>query len=313
MNNVQFTVDDNGHSHHKMAYLIDGQIQTLKIPSAVGDGASPITTTEGVPQSTYRVNGRDFCCSDQRHSVIDVRNEGYQCSDENKALVAHALHKAGLQGNPIALGVTLPWREVYLKTGKMNVERMDSVARHFQQGEMTNLCNQQGYDIRTCKTYPEGLSAFFDWAIDEHGSIERATNVSGPVAVVDIGGSTTDITTVVRDEELGIDHARSNTKRIGVLDAKDQVIAALSGAIYQSTGTNPEVDGGLPLWMVNTAFTTGLCTIGQHTIDLSSEVSAAKRATASQLLSFIKTTIGNPLLYQAVIFVGGGAIVFKEA
>ncbi len=111
MENYIFAVDDNGHSHHKLAYIADGHIQTLKVASVVGDGSSPITDTQGVLQDTYEVGGRRFCCNEQIQNLIDLRNEGYQVSDENKALVAHSLLQAQLPHKPIILGVTLPWRE----------------------------------------------------------------------------------------------------------------------------------------------------------------------------------------------------------
>lgn len=309
---THYAVDDNGHSHHKLAYLEDGVIKTLKKPTAVGDGSSPITNTEGVPQSTYRINGHDFCCSEERQNKIDIRNQGYQSSDENKALVAHALFKAGLQEKPISLGVTVPWREAYSKNGKLNSKRMEEVATHFKTGEMLNLTNGKGYDIQSCTAYPEGLAAFFDWAIGEDGSIDIASSQAGPIAVVDIGGSTTDIATVVSDEELGIDHARSDTKKIGVLNAKEMVNDILVNAIHKETGVDPESDGGIPQRMVESLFLNGSITIGKDIYNLSADVSAVKASIASQLVSFVKTTIGNPLLYEAILFVGGGAIVFED-
>jgi plasmid segregation protein ParM len=307
-----YAVDDNGHSHHKVAYLEDGVIKTLKIPTAVGDGSSPITNLSGISQSTYRINGHNFCCTEHRQTKIDVRNQGYQSSDENKALVAHVLYKAGLQGKPISLGVTVPWREAYSKNGGRNSKRMDEVAAHFKTGEMINLTNGEGYDLQSCTAYPEGLAAFFDWAIGEDGSIDTESSQAGPIAVVDIGGSTTDIATVVSDEELGIDHDRSNTKKIGVLDAKEMVRDILINAIHKSTGVNPESDGGIPERMVESLFAGDPVTIGDVTYNLSDEVREAKASVAAHVVSFVKTTIGNPLLYEAVLFVGGGAIVFEE-
>ena len=313
MSKYIFAVDDNGHSHHKLAYMVEGQIKTLKVPSIVGDGANPITDTNGIPQDTYKVNDRFFCCNSQIQSPIDLRHEGYQAGDENKALVAHTIIQADLPQAPIILGVTLPWRQAFLKDGKPNSRHTKEVAEHFASTDVINLTTNQPITIVKAKPYSEGLSAFFDWGIDEKGSLEAVDKLQGPVAVVDIGGSTTDIITVLGGSSLNLDHSRSDTKKVGVLDAKEQVASALSRALQAQSGINPDTDGGIPDWMLQEVFSSGKIKVGQGIeIDITEQVDKICGNVASQILSFIKTTLGNPLGYQALVIAGGGAIVFKK-
>ena len=312
MNNYLFVVDDNGHSHHKLAYMDDGEIKTLKIPAIVGDGASPITDTDGTPQDTYEVNGRRFCCNTQIQNLIDLRNEGYQISAENKALVGHALSQANLPNKPMILGVTLPWRQAYSTDGKPNTKRIEEVAHHYSTGSIRNLTNNSEISFAKAKPYSEGLSAFFDWGIDNKGSLDAVNALQGPVAVVDIGGSTTDIITVLGGKTLNLDHSRSNTKKIGVLDAKSQVAKAVSQKLVETSSINPDSDGGLPDWMLQNIIETGTFQWGGDKFDVSADVDRIFNSVASQIVSFIKTTLGNPLSYQALIFAGGGAIVFQK-
>lgn len=313
MHNHIFVVDDNGHSHHKLAYMLNGKIETLKIPSIIGDGASQITDTAGTPQDTYQVNGRRFCCNTQIQTQIDLRNESYQISDENKALLGHAIAQAKLPKKPIILGVTLPWRQAYQGSGIPNTKRIEEVGKHYSNGSIINLTNNERISFARAKPYSEGLSAFFDWGIDDNGSLSAVNDLQGPVAVVDIGGSTTDIITVLGGKALNIDHSRSDTKKIGVLDAKRQVSALVSETLEKETGLNPDSDGGIPDWMLQQIIDTGEIQVGADIqINIQEKLDGIFQSVASQIVSFIKTTLGNPLSYQALVFAGGGAIIFKK-
>lgn len=313
MQNHIFVVDDNGHSHHKLAYMLNGQIKTLKIPSIIGDGASQITDTQGIPQDTYQVNGRRFCCNTQIQTQIDLRNEGYQISDENKALLGHAIVQAKLPKKPIILGVTLPWRQAYQGSGTPNTKRIEEVSKHYSNGSIINLTDNDQISFSRAKPYSEGLSAFFDWGIDDNGSLSAVHELQGPVAVADIGGSTTDIITVLGGRALNIDHSRSDTKKIGVLDAKSQVSALVAEKLQKETGVDPDADGGVPDWMLQQIINSGEIKLGSEApIDVQEELDQIFQSVASQIVSYVKTTLGNPLSYQALVFAGGGAIVFKK-
>lgn len=311
--NIIYVVDDNGHSHHKLAAMVDGKIQTWKLPAVVGDGSAGITNVAGDLQDTYDIDGRLFCCNEQIQHRFDIRNESYQHSAENKALVAHSLVNAGLDGKPIALGVTLPWRSAFVKGGSPNKAMLEKVGNFYSSGKIKNMGNGQEIKIVKAKPYAEGLAAFYDWGIGDNGELDRATSTTGPICVIDIGGSTSDIVTLLGGSRLSVDHSRCDTKKIGVLDAKQQMTAKLSHKLRDAGVDGVDADGGIPGWMIEQAFTAGRVAVGAlGEIDMTEELAVIKASVANQITAFIKTTIGNPLSYQVIIFVGGGSIVFGE-
>ena len=88
----------------------------------------------------------------------------------------------------------------------------------------------------------------------------------------------------------------------------------MSDAIREKEGINPDADGGIPDWMLQTVFTSGKVQIGSGgEIDITNDVEAVINSVSDQIITFIKSVIGNPLGYQAIIFIGGGALVFRQA
>ena len=66
--------------------------------------------------------------------------------------------------------------------------------------------------------------------------------------------------------------------------------------------------------MLQTVFTSGKVQIGSGgEIDITNDVEAVINSVSDQIITFIKSVIGNPLGYQAIIFIGGGALVFRQA
>jgi plasmid segregation protein ParM len=310
-----FVADDNGHSHHKIAYFEDGVIKTHKVEAIVGDGSAAITDATGEYQSTYDVDGKHFVCNAQIQKPLQVRNVGYQTAPENKALMAHVIDLAGLSNRPLIVGTTLPWQQCFHADGKANSKEMTRVGEFFCSGENVKILSSNSQlNIVHSKPYVEGLAAFFDWALTNTGEPTTDADMSGPVAVVDIGGSTTEIVTILSGSvKLSIDHSRSGNVKKGVIDAMVQVKSLAEKLIRENSKIDPSSDGGVPDWMVKELFNTGRLRIGQNlTLEAHEDVAKIKSNIAAQLLSFIQTTIGNTLGYQAIIFVGGGSIVFKD-
>ena len=307
-----YLFDDNGHSAHKSAYFDDhDEIQTLKVPTQASSGDNPMTDLNGVPVDTYRVSGQMICCSKERASNLDTRTANYQLSPINKALVAHVVTKAGLQGRAITLGVTVPWGEAFMHgAGNKNTRHLQAVANHYKNGELINLSNNEGFNFESVEAYPEGLSAFFDFMIDHKGNptpLSLATQ--GPVGIIDIGGSTTDVVTIIKGSSITIDHGRSGTNNVGVLDAKK----TLGKAISDGTGGGYSVAGGATSSrVVDAVFDTGFLRSGLEETNFTKALASAKQSVSSQIINYIDATIGSVLDYETLLIVGGGAIVFKN-
>jgi len=306
---ISYVFDDNGNAAHKAAYFDENdEIQTLKCPTQASSGDNPMTDLSGVPVDTYRVSGQVICCSTERASNLDTRTANYQLSPINKALVAHVVTKAGLQSRAIALGVTVPWGEAFLQgTGSKNIEHLTAVANHYKQGELINLSNREGFNFDSVDAYPEGLSAFFDFMIDSKGNptaLSLATQ--GPVGIIDIGGSTTDVVTIIKGSSITIDHGRSGTKNVGVLDAKKTLEKAITDGHMRNGG------GVASSRVVDAVFNTGFLGTGPKADDFTKPLASIKKTVSSQIINYIDATIGSVWDYQTLLIVGGGAIVFKK-
>lgn len=317
--NTRMLVDDNGHSHHKLAWVDENQkIRTSKCQSIIGPGDQGMTKTDGSGfVDTYEVDGRRFVCHPQQDQPTDLRNATYQTSEETKVLTVHSMTQAGL---PIDasyhLGVTLPLNQYFRNDGSKNEALIKKVKDLYISGnKVKSLSDQKTSGFADVSVYAEGMCAFYDWLLLDDGQMkgdkQSLALAQGSIVVVDIGGSTTDIVTFVLGGSLATDHKRSGTLKKGVMDAKHLVRGALE-EIMDRKGFNSTAEAGIPQFRIDEAFTRKKMQFCGEEYNLEAEVNKACREVSLEILSFVKTKIGNVLAHQAIIFVGGGAIAFKD-
>ena len=206
---------DDGYAYTKLA-LPDGRL--IIIPSRARVGQSGVTWIDQAEQRIF-----EYETEDAVYSVGDVDGapthfEGYPWSGLNRAIVQHALQQAGLAGRAVHAVSGLPVSAFYRKSGE---HRQETIAK--KRDSLRLAVHPQSNDLPAGIAFhgviPEALAAWYDYVIVDQGDgvTLDADRVSVPVAIVDIGGRTTDYV-VVKDQ--GILHAASGSLQCGMLNVK---------------------------------------------------------------------------------------------
>ncbi|MDD2861076.1 MAG: ParM/StbA family protein, partial [Acidiphilium sp.] len=147
----------------------------------------------------------------------------------------------------------------------------------------------------------QGLAAFFDYTLDDRGKPRGEALES--VVVVDIGGSTTDIVSIVRGGQT-IDQSASGAARLGVLDVHTLLTEKLTADLGFPVRLTPAA--------IDRACRTGQIKINRADRDVSGLVREAVGDVGAQIVREVERRIGKAATVDAVLFVGGGAALFKD-
>ncbi|MEQ0863722.1 ParM/StbA family protein [Pseudomonas aeruginosa] len=307
-------VDDNGFAYHKSAYFDEsGKIECQKRQSIVVVGNN-FSSASGNAINRYLTDGTEYSCPSASVDAIDIRNGDYPLSPANRVLVNHALAKADFIGRPVKLGVTLPFRDFYTHDGAINEARRAAVGKNFS-AKVSVVGSEAQPQIESVHVWAEGISAFFDWALRADGNPNpQLQELEGsPMAVIDIGGQTTDIVSISYEEgKLVIDNKRSETKEIGVLDAIKALQTRVSQSLAEKQGGTSSMYDQIPLQVAERIIQTGKGRIGADETDFSDLRNQVLREHSEMILAFIKSKLGNLNNYPVLYFIGGGAIVFQD-
>ncbi|NWD57214.1 ParM/StbA family protein [Pseudomonas veronii] len=317
---VMLVADDNGYADHKLAFFTaDGKIECLKVATSVQVGGSNMTSVDGNRQNIYQVVDAEnnvvntYTCSAAVTQPLNLRNANYPFVEPNRVLLHHVMVKAGLAGKNVKVGLTLPFGDFFNADGSQNVPFIKRAVENFEQNNVVTEKDALKVAIASAHMFPEALSAFYDWGLDETGGVlpryEALEESDGSILIVDIGGSTTDIVCIrMVDGSLMIDHAHSGTERIGVLDVKEQI-----NTEYQKKYGSGGHESHLSTRAVTKILETSKHRGGGRELDLSADVQAIIGQVSQRVVNYVESKAGKIGDYQAIHFVGGGAVVFKDA
>lgn len=315
-----FVADDNGYADHKTAiFTAAGTIDCAKVPTSIQVGGSNLTSVDGGRENIYQVTDAEgnvlntYTCSAAVTQPLNLRNANYPFAEPNRVLLHHAMIKAGLEGKTVKVGLTLPFGDFFKADGSQNTQLIQKAVENFQQNNVLTEKDGLKITIASAHMYPEALSAFYDWGLDDTGNIlpryEELEESDGSILIVDIGGSTTDIVCIrMVDGNLMIDHAHSGTERVGVLDVKEQINAEYQKK-YGSGGHESSLSSRAVTKILETSKHRG----GGRDLDLTADVQAIIGQVAQRVVNYVESKAGKIGDYQAIHFVGGGAVVFKHA
>ena len=215
---------DDGYAFTKLA-LPDGRL--IAIPSRARLGRANVTWIDNAEQRIF-----EYETEDQSFAVGEVESEptcfdAYPFSGLNRAIVQHGLQKAGLAGHSVHAVSGLPVGSFYLKDGSRREETLtkkrDSLKR-----AVRPIDGRLPAAIAFHEVIPEALAAWYDHVITESGNGVQleSERLHAPVAVVDIGGRTTDYVVVANQAVL---HGSSGSLRCGLLDVKREVAEGIRG------------------------------------------------------------------------------------
>lgn len=314
MEQVTLVVDDNGYADHKLAWLDDeGKIQTLKIPTIIG--TDRLSSNSGETVDRYRANGVEYTCKTSVRSPINLRNANYPASVENRVLVTHALRKAKLLNRPLYLGVTLSFRDYFSDNGQVIAENKQATIANFNgtNGGVDVLGSDDKAEISHVECFSEAVSAFFDFALDEEGEFtEAAKYTKGDVAIIDIGGSTTDVVNLIIDDTITINNSYSGTSKIGVLDLKQQLEKGIKQELINLGLIENSHDAEIPPTLVSEVMETGSTFFAGQLRNFEKLRAEVAGTVATKIINNVKSTLGSIGIYRAIIITGGGSVVFYE-
>jgi len=305
--------NDNGYAAHKLAWFDEnGVICTGKVETAIAMGHC-LTSTTGERVNAYSVGDTKYTCTNDSTQLVNLRHADYPLSPENRVIFTHALHRFGLVGNPIRASVTLPFRDYYNENGTINADLVKRVAANFSQNNVvSDSAGGQVLDVKGVQVTPEAISAWFDWAMNDDGSMNakfaEMSDCDGSVLIIDIGGSTTDIVSVsMVDDELIIRNEKSSSEKLGVLDAME----ALHASVKDRLGMSGH-EGKLTHKVQMQILKNGTHRMGGVQHDFTAERDAACANTSQEIINFIREQAGSTVEYFAIVFVGGGSVVFRK-
>ena len=289
---------DDGYAHTKLA-LPDGRL--LVTPSRAQIGRSKISWLNQTERRIfeYETDGTLYSVGDV--DAASTRFEGFACSGMNRAIVQHALQQAGLEGIDVEAVSGLPVSAFYRGSGDRRSSTIADKQHNLLQPVLPKG-DAQAVEIVFHRVIPEALAAWYDYVIVEKDGTAQLDQrrVAVPIAVVDIGGRTTD-TVVVRDQSIL--HDSSGSFEFGLLDVKQALAEALQARFD----------------LEHVADRLLVCAVKQQTVrfygrdyDVSSEVAAAKQELVERLYTETRRQLGSGIELDRVLFVGGGTVALAH-
>jgi len=289
---------DDGYAFTKVA-LPDGRL--IAIPSRARIGRANVTWLNGSEQRVF-----EYETDDTLFAVGDIDGEpthfdGYPFSGLNRAIVQHALHEAGLGGQSVHAVSGLPVSSFYLKDGSQRMEVVERKRNSLKQA-VQPIDGRLPAAIAFHEVIPEALAAWYDHIITEaNGGVQlESERLSVPVAVVDIGGRTTDFV-VVADQ--AVRHNGSGSLRCGLLDLKRQVGESIRGRFGLEEISERATDA---------AVRTGSVRLFGKTHDVEQLVREARHQIIERLHAETQRQLGRGAELERILFVGGGAVALAS-
>jgi plasmid segregation protein ParM len=297
LNPISIGLDD-GYAFTKVA-LPDGRL--IATPSRARIGRANVTWLNGSEQRVF-----EYETEDTRFAVGEVDGEpthfdGYPFSGLNRAIVQHALYEAGLAGQSVHAVSGLPVSSFYRKDGSQRQEVIERKRASLQQ-TVHPIDGRPPAAIAFHEVIPEALAAWYDHIISEaNGGVQlEAERLGVPVAVIDIGGRTTDFV-VVADQ--AVRHDRSGSLRCGLLDLQRQVAAAIRGRFDLEE---------LSQRATEEAVRTNSVRLFGKTHDVADQVRDARRELVERLHAETQRQLGRGAELERILFVGGGAVALAD-
>lgn len=226
---MKICVIDDGSSQIKL--LATDGTTTLKLPSIVENRA--VYSSEGIAKSTYNVEGLDYTVLRSSDAPERTDTDNYQTGHINRVLVHEALREAGLGGQDVALGVTLPIGQFFElgQGGGPNLKRIEAKKANLK-GAIENRAGEPLARVQEVYVFPEALPAAVDVMTDlKDGELVYKPQFSQNqrVCCIDVGGHSIDI--VVFESQTGniISQEGFNGGVIKLVDALQNKLMALLG------------------------------------------------------------------------------------
>jgi len=288
---------DDGYAFTKLAFPTG---RVLAVPSRARLGAAGITALNPQHQKV-----REYFADGLRYTAGAVDGEAtgfdeYPISGLNRVIVQHALQEAGLSGRVIHAVSGLPVSAFYRADG---VKRSEFISRKIDNLRLAARPADDGLPaaIAFHEVIPEALAAWYDDVLTETsaGVTLETERMAAPVAVIDIGGRTTDFVVVADQAVL---HRSSGSLHCGLLNVRQRVAERLCARFDLESLHDRAVDD---------AVRRGSIRLFGETHDITESLNLALREVADQIYTETRRQLGKGAELERVLFVGGGAVVLS--
>lgn len=247
----------------------------------------------------YETNGRQFTV-DPDVDGEDTRFDDYAISDINRVLVNHALQLAGLGGKKIVLGTGLPFQVYFNGDNTVNEKLISSKIENLSI-PVKPLSGDQPPQIASQMVFAQGLAACIDHVTDDKGNYRADFDRTAPIAIVDIGGRTTDSVVLLGGDK--VDHTVSGTGNVGISNVYDKIEADLRAQFKVAR---------IRLVTIENAVRTRKIRFRGQEHDITDIIKNAVREVGPQIIREVQRRIGDAAEMSEVLLVGGGATLLEE-
>jgi len=244
-------------------------------------------------ETVFEIDGIEYAVGPDVVAAMETRFDDFPYHPANLAVAMDAMRRVVAPGTPVHVVVGVPVSRYYL-----NGEIDETVKTRKSVAWNKTVKMRNGPVLpRICKVsvLSEAVAAWFDFVIDERFQ-ERQHLINDFMAVVDIGGRTTDIA-VFKNAMIDLD--LSDTMDSGMLEVQKSIKKILSGKYRGSK---------FPRSLIIEAVNTGYVTLGNGRLDISEDVIKERRRLVAKIEDFMISQLGSEMPFlKRVLFVGGGA------
>ena len=289
---------DDGYAYTKVA-LADGRM--VAIPSRARVGSSGVTWVHRGQQRIFEYETEEILYSVGAVDGAPTHFEGYPASGLNRVIVQHALQEAGLAGRSVHAVSGLPVSTFYRKDGEQRRKPIEQ-KRNSLKLPVNPIGDRLSAAIAFHEVIPEALAAWYDHVIVEQDgkALLDESRLSVPIAIVDIGGRTTDFV-VVKDQ--GILHGSSGSLQCGMLDVKQIVANGVQERFDLET---------LGEQLVAHAVEFKVVRLHGKDYDVGALVESAKQQVVERIRDETRRQLGLGVELDRILFVGGGTVALAE-
>lgn len=300
---------DDGHYAIKIAVMNPGApISTYSMPARAWQGkvASAALTESSAGEGLdklYETAPNEFVtitADDLLGKHVDTRTNDYPTSGFNRALVHHALRRAGVAG-PTSLVSGLPVDRFYV--GELPNKELIEAKRQNLLKPIKCMADVPVPVVQKHHVLSEAVAAFFDQRYDDDGNINEQFKIlsdMAPIAVLDVGGKTLDVA-VVREGGTGLYKEMSGTADVGALTLYDRLNQKLRGDF----GLTQDI----PIKYLEVAVTTGSYMLYGKQHDVREIVQGMLQEFADQVRHEVVKRLQDASQFGRTLFVGGGAVL----
>lgn len=291
---------DDGYAQTKVyGERPDGTIGKYHMRSSVRPGRYGVGSISGDGfMGLYDTEEGPYTASEDIESE-STQFDNFHTSTMNRVLVNHGLVGAGYGGLEVDIITGLPVADFFGADGAKDETKIALKKANLKKEVQLVSGSSKVAILKDIHVGCQAVAAYIDYALDDN--LNEIRDVDGAVAIVDIGGRTTDIATVIGGSR--IDHARSGTANIGVLDVYK--------AVKQGIWTQEKIRDDFPINVIDRAVREGFIKLYGQKMDVSKIVSDVVAEYQAKLAREIERRISTGAAMNAVVFVGGGSALFK--